>query len=154
MTRTNYKLIAKKNLEKISNDYEELKIKSNDPHFECDEYICNISDLENWLNDNGDYRVKYKDYPDLRDTRNIFKDLNIIDENIKHKFQQIEFLKSQIEDLKIEKTYILREDLKLENNQVNKIKFTNVPSGRKEIEFFLATIRRIKKEKNYEYFPQ
>ena len=154
MPRKNYKLIAKKQLEKLNNDYEELKIKSQDPYYECDEYICSIADLEHWLEDKGDYRVRYKDYPDLRDTRNIFRDLNIIDENIEHKFQQIEFLKSQIEDLKIEKTDILKEDLKLENNQVNKIKFTNIPNGRKEIEFFLATIRRIKKEKNYEYFPQ
>ena len=97
MAKTNYKLIAKKNLEKISNDYEELKIKSNDPYFECDEYICNIADLENWLNDNGDYRVEYKNHYKLMDTRNIFKDLNIIDENIQHKKMQIEFLKNQIE---------------------------------------------------------
>ena len=74
MPRKNYKLIAKKQLEKLNNDYEELKIKSQDPYFECDEYICNIADLEHWLEDNGDYRVRYKDYPDLRDTRNIFKD--------------------------------------------------------------------------------
>ena len=103
MPRKNYKLIAKKQLEKLNNDYEELKIKSQDPYYECDEYICNIADLEHWLEDNGDYRVRYKDYPDLRDTRNIFKDLNIIDENIEHKLNQIEFLKNQIEDLKIEK---------------------------------------------------
>ena len=64
----------KKQLEKLNNDYEELKIKSQDPYYECDEYICNIADLEHWLEDNGDYRVRYKDYPDLRDTRNIFKD--------------------------------------------------------------------------------
>ena len=154
MPRKNYKLIAKKQLEKLNNDYEELKIKSQDPYYECDEYICNIADLENWLQDNGDYRVRLKNYPDLKDTRNIFRDLNIIDENIEHKLNQIEFLKNQIEDLKIEKTHILSEDLKLENKQINKIKFTNVPNGRKEIEFFLATIKRIKKEKNYEYFPQ
>ena len=154
MPRKNYKLIAKKQLEKLNNDYEELKIKSQDPYFECDEYICNIADLEHWLEDNGDYRVRYKDYPDLRDTRNIFKDLNIIDENIEHKFQQIEFLKNQIADLKIEKTHILKEDLKLENNQINKIKFTNIPMNRKEIEFFQAKIRAIRKNKNWESFPQ
>jgi regulator of replication initiation timing len=154
MPRKNYKLIAKKQLEKLNNDYEELKIKSQDPYYECDEYICNIADLERWLEDNGDYRVRYKDYPDLRDTRNIFKDLNIIDENIEHKFQQIEFLKNQIQDLKIEKTNILKEDLKLENNQINKIKFTNIPMNRKEIEFFQAKIRAIRKNKNWEYFPQ
>ena len=154
MPRKNYKLIAKKQLEKLNNDYEELRIKSQDPYFECDEYICNIADLENWLQDNGDYRVEYKDYHKLMDTRNIFKDLNIIDENIEHKLNQIEFLKNQIEDLKVEKTDILKEDLKLENNQINKIKFTNIPMNRKENEFFLATIRRIKKEKKYEYFPQ
>ena len=154
MPRKNYKLIAKKQLEKLNSDYEELKIKSQDPYYECDEYICNIADLEHWLEDNGDYRVRYKDYPDLRDTRNIFKDLNIIDENIEHKFQQIEFLKNQIADLKIEKTHILKEDLKLENNQINKIKFTNIPMNRKEIEFFQAKIRAIRKNKNWESFPQ
>ena len=154
MPRKNYKLIAKKQLEKLNNDYEELRIKSQDPYFECDEYICNIADLEHWLEDNGDYRVRYKDYPDLRDTRNIFKDLNIIDESIEHKFQQIEFLKNQIEDLKIEKTHILKEDLKLENNQINKIKFTNIPMNRKEIEFFQSKIRAIRKNKNWEPAPQ
>ena len=154
MAKTNYKLIAKKQLEKLNNDYEELKIKSQDPYFECDEYICNIADLEHWLEDNGDYRVRYKDYPDLRDTRNIFKDLNIIDENIEHKFQQIEFLKNQIEDLKIEKTHILSEDLKLENKQIDKIKFTKIPSGIKEIRFFMDKVRAIRKNKNWEYFPQ
>ena len=154
MTKTNYKLIAKKQLKKLENDYEELKIKSQDPYYECDEYICNIADLEHWLEDNGDYRVRYKDYPDLRDTRNIFKDLNIIDENIEHKLNQIQFLKDQIEDLKIEKTHILREDLKLENNQINKIKFTNTPNGIKENKFFQSKIRAIRKNKNWEYFPQ
>ena len=154
MTRKNYKLIAKKQLEKLNSDYEELKIKSQDPYFECDEYICNIADLEHWLEDNGNYRVRYKDYPDLRDTRNIFKDLNIIDENIEHKLNQIEFLKDQIEDLKIEKTHILSEDLKLENNQINKIKFTNVPNGIKEIKFFLDKVRTIRKNKNWEPAPQ
>ena len=154
MPRKNYKLIAKKQLEKLNNDYEELKIKSQDPYYECDEYICNIADLENWFEDNGDYRVRYKDYPDLRDTRNIFKDLNIIDENIEHKLNQIEFLKNQIEDLKIEKTHILSEDLKLENNQINKIKFTNIPMNRKEIEFFQSKIRAIRKNKNWKYAPQ
>ena len=154
MPRKNYKLIARKQLEKLNNDSEELKIKSQDPYYECDEYICNIADLEHWLEDNGDYRVRYKDYPDLRDTRNIFKDLNIIDENIEHKFQQIEFLKNQIADLKIEKTHILQEDLKLENNQINKIKFTNIPMNRKEIEFFQSKIRAIRKNKNWEPVPQ
>ena len=154
MPRKNYKLIAKKQLEKLNNDYDELKIKSQDPYYECDEYICNIADLKHWLEDNGDYRVRYKDYPDLRDTRNIFKDLNIIDENIEHKFQQIEFLKNQIEDLKIEKTHILSEDLKLENNQINKIKFTNIPNGIKEIKFFLDKVRAIRKNKNWEPAPQ
>ena len=154
MTKTNYKLIAKKRLANLEKEYEELKIKSQDPYFECDEYICNIADLEHWLEDNGDYRVKYKDYPDLRDTRNIFKDLNIIDENIEHKIQQIEFLKNQIEDLKIEKTHILSEDLKLDNNQINKIKFTSVPNGIKEIKFFMDKVREIRKNKNWEYAPQ
>ena len=110
--------------------------------------------MEHWLEDNGNYRVRYKDYPDLRDTRNIFKDLNIIDENIEHKLNQIQFLKDQIEDLKIEKTHILSEDLKLENNQINKIKFTNVPSGIKEIRLFMDKVRAIRKNKNWEYFPQ
>ena len=151
MPRKNYKLIAKKQLEKLNNDYEELKIKSQDPYYECDEYICNIADLEHWLEDNGDYRVEYKDYHKLMDTRNIFKDLNIIDESIEHKFQQIEFLKNQIEDLKIEKTHILKEDLKLENNQINKIKFTNIPMNRKEIEIFYSKVREIKNKKLYKY---
>lgn len=151
MTKTNYKLIAKKNLEKISNDYEELKIKSNDPYFECDEYICNIGDLENWLNNNGDYRVEYKNHYKLMDTRNIFKDLNIIDENIQHKKMQIEFLKSQIDDLKVEKTNILREDLKLEDNKINKIRFTKIPRNRKEIEIFYSKVREIKNKKLYKY---
>ena len=110
--------------------------------------------MEHWLEDNGDYRVRYKDYPDLRDTRNIFKDLNIIDENIEHKLNQIDFLKDQIKDLKIEKTHILSEDLKLENKQIDKIKFTNVPSGIKEIKFFMDKVRAIRKNKNWEYFPQ
>ena len=92
--------------------------------------------------------------PVLLDTRNIFRDLNIIDENIEHKLNQIEFLKNQIEDLKIEKTHILSEDLKLENNQINKIKFTKVPSGIKEIKFFMDKVRAIRKNKNCEYFPQ
>ena len=34
MTKINYKLIAKKQLKKLENDYEELKIKSQDPYFE------------------------------------------------------------------------------------------------------------------------
>ena len=154
MTKTNYKLIAKKQLKKLENDYEELKIRSQDPYFECDEYICNIADLEKWLDTNGNYRVEYKNYHKLMDTRNIFKDLNIIDENIEHKKVQIEFLKNQIEDLKIEKTDILREDLKLENNQVRKIKYTNIPNGIKEIKINLAKIREIKNKKLYKYAPQ
>tara|TARA_R100000231_G_scaffold36464_1_gene32215 strand:+ start:43 stop:498 length:456 start_codon:yes stop_codon:yes gene_type:complete len=148
MTKTNYKLIAKKNLEKISNDYEELKIKSNDPYFECDEYICNIADLENWLNNNGDYRVEYQ-HPKLLHTKNIFEDLNIIDENIQHKKMKIEFLKSQIDDLKVEKTNILRENLKLEDNKINKIRFTKIPRNRKEIEIFYSKVREIKNKKLY-----
>ena len=154
MPRKNYKLIAKKQLEKLNNDYEELKIKSQDPYYECDEYICSIADLEHWLEDNGDYRVEYKDYHKLMDTRNIFKDLNIIDESIEHKLNQIEFLKKQIEDLKIEKTHILSEDLKLDNNQINKIKFTSVPNGIKEIKFFMDKVRAIRKNKNWKYAPQ
>ena len=85
------------------------------------------------------------------DTRNIFKDLNIIDENIQHKKMQIEFLKNQIDDLKVEKTNILRENLKLEDNKINKIRFTKIPRNRKEIEIFYSKVREIKNKKLYRY---
>ena len=38
--------------------------------------------------------------------------------------------------------------------QINKIKFTNVPSGIKEIKLFMNKVRAIRKNKNWEYFPQ
>ena len=43
---------------------------------------------------------------------------------------------------------------KFENNQINKIKFTNIPMNRKEIEFFQSKIRAIRKNKNWKYAPQ
>jgi len=95
--------------------------------------------------------VEYKNHYKLMDTRNIFKDLNIIDENIQHKKMQIEFLKSQIDDLKVEKTNILRENLKLEDNKINKIRFTKIPRNRKEIEIFYSKVREIKNKKLYKY---
>ena len=58
MTKTNYKLIAKKHLKNLEKEYEELKIKNNDEYFEDDNYICDISDLEHLLESNGDYTVK------------------------------------------------------------------------------------------------
>ena len=39
MTKTNYKLIAKKHLKNLEKEYEELKIKNNDEYFEDDNYI-------------------------------------------------------------------------------------------------------------------
>ena len=58
MTKTNYKLIAKKRLANLEKEYEELKIKNNDEYYEDDNYICDISDLEHLLESNGDYTVK------------------------------------------------------------------------------------------------
>ena len=55
MTKTNYKLIAKKRLANLEKEYEELKIKNNDEYYEDDNYICDISDLEHLLEYNGDY---------------------------------------------------------------------------------------------------
>ena len=42
MTKTNYKLIAKKRLANLEKEYEELKIKNNDEYYENDNYICDI----------------------------------------------------------------------------------------------------------------
>ena len=58
MTKTNYKLIAKKRLANLEKEYEELKIKNNDEYYEDDYYICTIADLENLLESNGNYTVK------------------------------------------------------------------------------------------------
>ena len=58
MTKTNYKLIAKKRLANLEKEYEELKIKNNDEYYEDDNYICDISDLEHLLESNGDYTVR------------------------------------------------------------------------------------------------
>ena len=58
MTKTNYKLIAKKHLKNLEKEYKELKIKNNDEYYEDDYYICTIADLENLLETNGNYTVK------------------------------------------------------------------------------------------------
>ena len=127
MTKTNYKLIAKKHLKNLEKEYEELKIKNNDEYFEDDNYICDISDLEHLLESNGDYTVKrtYNDCSTVHFiSRNNFKDLNDFDDDIERDLIIIEKAKKRIEENKILKTEKLREILRLDESQIKKIKNT------------------------------
>jgi len=127
MTKTNYKLIAKKHLKNLEKEYEELKIKNNDEYFEDDNYICDISDLEHLLESNGDYTVKrtYNDCSTVHYiSRNNFKDLNNFDDDIEKDLIKIEKAKKRIEENKILKTEKLREILRLDESQIKKIKNT------------------------------
>mgnify|MGYP003128068230 CR=1 FL=1 len=126
MTKTNYKLIAKKHLANLEKEYEELKIK-NGEDYESDHHICTISDLEHLLESNGNYTVKrtYEDssivhYID----RNNFEDLNDFDYEIEKDLKRIEEAKKRIEENKILKTEKLRQILRLDENQIEKIKNT------------------------------
>jgi len=127
MTKTNYKLIAKKHLKNLEKEYEELKIKNNDEYFEDDSYICTIADLENLLESNGDYTVK-RTYNDCSTVhyiqRNTFKDLNNFDDDIERDLIRIEKAKKRIEENKILKTEKLREILRLDEKQIERIKNT------------------------------
>ena len=126
MTKTNYKLIAKKRLANLEKEYEELKIKNNDEYYEDDNYICDISDLEHLLESNGDYTVKrsYEDCPPHYIPRNNFKDLNDFDDDIERDLIRIEKAKKRIEENKILKTEKLRQILRLDESQIKKIKNT------------------------------
>ena len=127
MTKTNYKLIAKKRLANLEKEYEELKIKNNDEYYEDDNYICDISDLEHLLESNGDYTVR-RSYEDCSTvhyiSRNNFKDLNDFDDDIERDLIRIEKAKKRIEENKILKTEKLRDILQLEEKQIKKIKNT------------------------------
>ena len=127
MTKTNYRLIAKKHLKNLEKEYEELKIKNNDEYFEDDSYICTIADLENLLESNGDYTVK-RTYNDCSTVhyiqRNTFKDLNNFDDDIERDLIRIEKAKKRIEENKILKTEKLREILRLDEKQIERIKNT------------------------------
>ena len=127
MTKTNYKLIAKKRLANLEKEYEELKIKNNDEYYEDDNYICDISDLEHLLESNGDYTVRrtYEDSSIVHFIdRNNFEDLNDFDYEIEKDLKRIEEAKKRIEENKILKTDKLREILRLEEDQIKKIKNT------------------------------
>ena len=127
MTKTNYKLIAKKRLANLEKEYEELKIKNNDEYYEDDNYICDISDLEHLLQSNGDYTVR-RTYNDCSTVhyiaRNNFQDLNDFDYEIERDLIRIEKAKKRIEENKILKTDKLKEILRLEEDQIKKIKNT------------------------------
>ena len=128
MTKTNYKLIAKKYLANLEKEYEELKIK-NGEEYESDHHICTISDLEHLLESNGDYTVR-RSYEDCSTVhyipRNNFKDLNDFDDDIERDLIRIEKAKKRIEENKILKTDKLREILRLEEDQIKKIKNTYI----------------------------
>ena len=127
MTKTNYKLIAKKHLKNLEKEYEELKIKNNDEYYEDDNYICDISDLEHLLESNGSYTVRrtYQDCSTVHYiSRNNFKDLNDFDDDIERDLIRIEKAKKRIEENKILKTEKLRQILRLDENQIEKIKNT------------------------------
>ena len=90
MTKTNYKLIAKKHLANLEKEYEELKIK-NGEEYESDHHICTISDLEHLLESNGNYTVKrtYEDSSIVHFIdRNNFQDLNDFDYEIEKDFDK------------------------------------------------------------------
>ena len=126
MTKTNYKLIAKKRLANLEKEYEELKIKNGDD-YESDHHICTISDLEHLLESNGNYTVKrtYEDSSIVHFIdRNNFQDLNDFDYEIEKDLKRIEEAKKRIEENKILKTDKLREILRLEEDQIKKIKNT------------------------------
>ena len=127
MTKTNYKLIAKKRLANLEKEYEELKIKNNDEYYEDDNYICDISDLEHLLESNGSYTVR-RTYQDCSTVhyigRNNFKDLNDFDDDIERDLERIEKAKKRIEENKILKTEKLRQILRLDEKQIEKIKNT------------------------------
>ena len=126
MTKTNYKLIAKKHLANLEKEYEELKIK-NGEEYESDHHICTISDLEHLLESNGNYTVKrtYEDSSIVHFIdRNNFEDLNDFDYEIEKDLRRIEEAKKRIEENKILKTDKLREILRLEEDQIKKIKNT------------------------------
>ena len=127
MTKTNYKLIAKKHLKNLEKEYKELKIKNNDEYYEDDYYICTIADLENLLETNGNYTVKrtYEDSSIVHFIdRNNFEDLNDFDYEIEKDLKRIEEAKKRIEENKILKTEKLRDILQLEDKQIKKIKNT------------------------------
>ena len=129
MTKTNYKLIAKKRLANLEKEYEELKIKNNDEYYENDNYICDISDLEHLLESNGDYTVRrtYSESSTVHYiSRNNFKDLNDFDDDIERDLIRIEKAKKRIEENKILKTEKLREILRLDESQIKKIKNTYI----------------------------
>ena len=126
MTKTNYKLIAKKHLANLEKEYEELKIKNGDD-YESDHHICTISDLEHLLESNGNYTVKrtYEDSSIVHFIdRNNFQDLNDFDYEIEKDLKRIEEAKKRIEENKILKTEKLRHILNLEEEQIKKIKNT------------------------------
>ena len=127
MTKTNYKLIAKKRLANLEKEYEELKIKNNAEYYEDDNYICDISDLEHLLESNGNYTVR-RTYQDCSTVhyieRNNFKDLNDFDDDIERDLIRIEKAKKRIEENKILKTEKLRQILRLDEKQIEKIKNT------------------------------
>ena len=126
MTKTNYKLIAKKHLANLEKEYEELKIK-NGEEYESDHHICTISDLEHLLESNGNYTVKrtYEDSSIVHFIeRNNFQDLNDFDYEIERDLKRIEEAKKRIEENKILKTEKLRDILQLEDKQIKKIKNT------------------------------
>ena len=126
MTKTNYKLIAKKHLANLEKEYEELKIK-NGEEYESDHHICTISDLEHLLESNGNYTVKrtYEDSSIVHFIdRNNFQDLNDFDYEIEKDLKRIEEAKKRIEENKILKTEKLRQILRLDENQIEKIKNT------------------------------
>ena len=128
MTKTNYKLIAKKHLANLEKEYEELKIK-NGEEYESDHHICTISDLEHLLESNGDYTVR-RTYAECSTVhyipRNNFKDLNDFDDDIERDLIRIEKAKKRIEENKILKTEKLREILRLDESQIKKIKNTYI----------------------------
>ena len=104
-----------------------MKIKNNDEYYEDDYYICTIADLENLLETNGNYTVKrtYEDSSIVHFIeRNNFQDLNDFDYEIERDLIRIEKAKKRIEENKILKTDKLKEILRLEEDQIKKIKNT------------------------------
>ena len=89
-----------------------MKIKNNDEYYEDDNYICDISDLEHLLESNGDYTVR-RTYNECSTVHYIERDLI-----------RIEKAKKRIEENKILKTEKLRQILRLDEKQIEKIKNT------------------------------